>query len=225
MRVAVLAGLLSCTTASVALAVSITMSPPPKAPPPKIEIAPKAVAPSPASEVPPPPKVLPDSQAVTAPVPKVPPNDEAATAPQAAPKAPPSSQAKADCPCNCPAQNKTERSAPAQSRAREPQVPYHYAQAAPFHQVEYQPQPYGAPSYSPSNTEQGLHIDSGGWSGGVGYGAEGGGGGGYGQLYYPTEAGNGPTYNSYNQSFQFNPSQPGPFQPRLMGGFAPPGSR
>jgi len=36
---------------------------------------------------------------------------------------------------------------------------------------------------------------------------------------------NGPTYNSYNQSFQYNPSQPGPFQNRLMGGFAPPPSK
>jgi hypothetical protein len=79
-----------------------------------------------------------------------------------------------------------------------------------------------------------MQIDPRGFNGGVGYGADGGGGGGgagfvdgYGQVHFASGGGvqNGPTYNSYNQSFQYNPSQPGPFQPRLMGGFAPPPAR
>jgi hypothetical protein len=71
----------------------------------------------------------------------------------------------------------------------------------------------------------GLQVDRGGWSGGVGGGPDGGGGGGgFGQLHFGQGGNqeNGPTYNSYNQSFQYNPSQAAPFQPRLMGGFAPP---
>ena len=73
--------------------------------------------------------------------------------------------------------------------------------------------------------EAGLQLDRGGWSGGVGGDPEGGGGGGggFGQLHFNNGGNeeNGPTYNSYNQSFQFNPSVAGPFRPRLMGGFAP----
>ena len=67
---------------------------------------------------------------------------------------------------------------------------------------------------------EGLHVDQGGWTGGVGYAAaqEGGFMDGYGVMHYGS-TGNGPTYNSYNQSFQFNPSMPRPFAPR--GGFAP----
>ncbi len=52
----------------------------------------------------------------------------------------------------------------------------------------------------------------------------GGGGGGLGGTVILANGGsaeNGPTYNDYNQSFQQNPSQPGPFQNRLMGGLAP----
>jgi len=70
-----------------------------------------------------------------------------------------------------------------------------------------------------------LQIDRGGWSGGVGGDPEGGGGGGggFGQLHFGLGGNqeNGPTYNNYNQSFQYNPSQAAPFRPRLMGGFAP----
>jgi hypothetical protein len=67
---------------------------------------------------------------------------------------------------------------------------------------------------------EGLHVDQGGWTGGVGYAAaqEGGFMDGYGVMHFGT-AGNGPTYNSYGQSFQYNPSMPRPFAPR--GGFAP----
>lgn len=85
-----------------------------------------------------------------------------------------------------------------------------------------------APGYGPPPgvyEMEGLRIDDAGWTGGVGYGSDGG-GGGYGQAYFANGGGlqNGPTYNSYGQSFQYNPSQAGPFQPRLMGGFAPPGT-
>jgi hypothetical protein len=89
------------------------------------------------------------------------------------------------------------------------------------------PEAYGPP---PGYDDDGLRVDNNGWSGGVGYGGEGGGGGGggdsFGQVHFGTGGSveNGPTYNSYNQSFQYNPSQPGAFQPRLMGGFAPPAS-
>jgi len=84
---------------------------------------------------------------------------------------------------------------------------------------------YGPP---PGYEAPGLRIDDGGWTGGVGYAPEGGGGAGfvdgYGQVHFANGGGaeNGPTYNSYGQSVPFNPSQAGPFQPRLMGGFAPP---
>ena len=69
----------------------------------------------------------------------------------------------------------------------------------------------------------GLQVDRGGWSGGVG-GDPAGGGGGFGQLHFGQSGNqeNGPTYNKYNQSFQYNPSEAAPFRPRLVGGFAPP---
>lgn len=85
---------------------------------------------------------------------------------------------------------------------------------------------YGPP---PGYYEEGLRVDENGWSGGVGAFADGGdgGGGGFGQLHFGNGGSveNGPTYNSYNQSFQYNPSMAGPFRPRLMGGFAPPPSK
>ena len=81
----------------------------------------------------------------------------------------------------------------------------------------YPPPGYPAPG---CNCGEGLHVDQGGWTGGVGYAAaqEGGFMDGYGVMHYGS-AGNGPTYNSYNQSFQANPSMPRPFAPR--GGFVP----
>jgi len=81
--------------------------------------------------------------------------------------------------------------------------------------------PAGYPAPAPyCDCGEGLHVDQGGWTGGVGYAAaqEGGFMDGYGVMHFGG-AGNGPTYNSYNQSFQFNPSMPRPFAPR--GGFAP----
>jgi hypothetical protein len=86
---------------------------------------------------------------------------------------------------------------------------------------------YGPPMEEGYDETAGLQIDRGGWSGGVGgdpEGGGGGGGGGFGQIHFGQGGNqeNGPTYNSYNQSFQYNPSQAAPFRPRLMGGFAPP---
>lgn len=150
--------------------------------------------------------------------------------PPAPPKPAPKAEAKVACPCDCPkAQPAKQARAPVTKRRRYTGAYYHYAAAAPFHWYERHQESYGPATYygppAASAYEQGLHIDNNGWSGGVGTAPEGGGGGGfvdgYGQVHFPTDVGNGPTYNSYNQSFQFNPSQPGPFQNRLMGGFAP----
>jgi hypothetical protein len=112
------------------------------------------------------------------------------------------------------------------------------------------PVPYGRPAYGPPpppyagpqgyysegyardyqrsgscNCDSGLEIDRQGWTGGVGYaGSAEPFVDGYGMVHYASgSAPNGPTYNSYGQSFQANPSRPGPFQPRVMGGFAPGG--
>jgi hypothetical protein len=84
------------------------------------------------------------------------------------------------------------------------------------------PDAYGPPP--DAYDEAGLQVDRGGWSGGVGGDPEGGGGGGgFGQIHFGQGGNqeNGPTYNGYNQSFQYNPSVATPFRPRLMGGFAP----
>ena len=70
----------------------------------------------------------------------------------------------------------------------------------------------------PAYDEPGLEIDRGGWTGGVGYGASGDFVDGYGMMHYGwSNRMNGPTYNSYGQSFQHNPSVARPFQPRRMG--------
>ena len=125
---------------------------------------------------------------------------------------------------------------------------YSYGSAAPFYQREWHgqwrvapndatiPGPAPAAYYGPPPMAyyaappmayaepQGLSIDQRGWSGGVGNDeGGGGGGGGTGQVLLTTGANsqNGPTYNSYGESFQENPSVPAPFRNRLMGGFAP----
>ena len=136
-------------------------------------------------------------------------------------------QAKADCPCNCPPKSRRDADArPANARhhfayraMRRHARAYHYAAAAPVVWRQ-----WSGPMSAPGNEVEGLSIEDRGWTGGVGYASDGGGGGGsYGQSYFANGGSveNGPSYNSYGQSFQFNPSQAGPFQPRLMGGFAP----
>jgi hypothetical protein len=149
-------------------------------------------------------------------------------------------RAKADCPCDCPNEHKARsaaaRPAPHPSMRRSYVQDYRYADAAPVRWRAWRgeerngagPMSNGPP---PRYEPDGLRIDNGGWMGGVGTAPEGGGGGGfvdgYGQVHFANGGSvqNGPTYNSYGQSFQYNPSQAGPFQPRPMGGFAPPGSR
>jgi hypothetical protein len=148
-------------------------------------------------------------------------------------------RAKADCPCDCPKERKARsadaRPAPLPSMRRHYVQGYRYADAAPVRwRARHGEKRDGAGPMSdglPSRYEpEGLRIDDGGWTGGAGYAPEGGGGGGfvdgYGQVHFANGGSvqNGPTYNSYGQSFQYNPSQAGPFQPRLMGGFAPPSS-
>ena len=161
-------------------------------------------------------------------------------APDAAkPSAPAKAQAKADCPCNCPPGRKLRRNAdvrPPHMRRHARSGYYHYAAAAPFRwHGHWRVAPNDAFIPGPMATRgyevEGLSVEDRGWTGGVGTAADGGGGGGftdgYGQLHFANGGNveNGPTYNNYGQSFQYNPSQAGPFQPRLMGGFAPPGSR
>jgi hypothetical protein len=110
---------------------------------------------------------------------------------------------------------------------------YDYAAAQPVHpggwrqawlahrgmrDAHYAPPPaaYGPP---PAYYEEpGIEIDRQGWTGGVGYGTSGDFVDGYGMMHYGwNNRQNGPTYNSFNQSFQHNPSVARPFQPRRMG--------
>jgi hypothetical protein len=160
------------------------------------------------------------------------------------------------CPCNCPKDHAIKQQARAHPAPRPRHIirryadsgyynygAYNYGAAAPVTRHEWHgqwrvapndayipgPMTYGLPppyGYEP----EGMQVDDRGWTGGVGYAPDGSGGGfadGYGQLHFANGGENGPSYNSYGQSFQFNPSQAGPFQPRSMGGFAPPstGSR
>lgn len=142
---------------------------------------------------------------------------------------------KVTCPCNCPAGHKA---GPRRAASRPmphrlvrhyaQRAPYSYQDAAPFHPQEWHGPWRATPNdaYLPAPRRMvepaGLVIDQGGWSGGVGYGEEGGGGGGYGQVLLANgNSQNGPTYNSFGESLQQNPSMPHPFQSRLMGGLAP----
>ena len=86
--------------------------------------------------------------------------------------------------------------------------------------VRYAPPPqYGPPPgyYDEAGIEPGIEIDRQGWTGGVGYGTSGDFVDGYGRMHYGWNNQNGPTYNSFDQSFQHNPSVARPFQPRRMG--------
>lgn len=179
---------------------------------------------------PPPSKTQPQAQ------PKVIAAPDAAKSPAAQA---PAVQAKTDCPCNCPRDRKVGRDAgvrPPHMRRHARSGHYHYAAALPFHwHGHWRVAPNDAfipgSRFAPGYEVEGLNIEDRGWTGGVGFAPDGGGGGGfvdgYGQVHFANGGENGPTYNSYGQSFQYNPSQAGPFQPRQMGGFAPPstGSR
>jgi hypothetical protein len=197
---------------SAAGAAAVTMSPPAaqNKTPAKVEPQPK-VLPAPAR--PPLQSQTPAAQRQTAA--PVKPQTPSAQTQTAAKK-----DCRCDCKCDCPNERKA-RNLRAPHRAMHARN-YRYASATPWH-GPWRVAPamgYGPP---PGVYEEGLRIDNGGWTGGVGYASDGGGGGGYGQAYFANGgAENGPTYNSYGQSFQYNPSQAGPFQPRLMGGFAPP---
>ncbi len=159
-------------------------------------------------------------------------------------------KAKADCPCDCPQDRKAGRntatrtvSAPRRMarsgvRRHSGHGYYRYADAAAVtwhgghgkrhgrwrmgHGRGFAPGP-GPMAYEPPHrhAEEGIRLDTRGWTGGVG---DGGFVDGYGQVHFANGGGiaNGPTYNSYGQSFPYNPSRAGPFQPRSMGGFAPP---
>jgi hypothetical protein len=161
------------------------------------------------------------------------------------------SQTKVTCLCDCPDDHKVKPARhaelPAPPRRMVRRVVRHYAQAgyysyrtaAPIIQREWHGQWRVAPNdgtipgaapvayYAPPAyvEPQGLAIDQRGWGGGVGNeeGGGGGGGGGTGQIVLTSSANsqNGPSYNSYGESFQSNPSQAAPFQNRLMGGLAP----
>jgi hypothetical protein len=149
-------------------------------------------------------------------------------------------QAKVRCPCDCPKDHAVSQSAQARAvphRARYADSGYYsYGAAAPVIRREWHGQWRVAPndaaipgSVSPHGYyQEGVPVDDRGWTGGVGAAPDGGGGGGfidgYGQAHFANGGSveNGPSYNSYGQSFQYNPSQAGPFQPRSMGGFAPP---
>jgi hypothetical protein len=156
--------------------------------------------------------------------------------------------AKAACPCHCPDDH---RARPRHAEAPHPAPShrlirryaetgyYNYRAAAPIYRRAWHgawrvapndaylpgPAPMATAYYPPPGyvEPQGLVIDPRGWNGGVGNDGEGGGGGGYGQVLLTQGANsqNGPSYNSYGESFQENPSTPRPFQSRLMGGVAP----
>jgi hypothetical protein len=150
-------------------------------------------------------------------------------------------QAKVSCLCDCPADHKVQPRhaairplAPRRVVRRYAEAGYYsYRSAAPVYQRQWHgawrvapPGPVAMAYYPPPAYAEpdGLAIDQRGWGGGVGNeGGGGGGGGGYGQVLLTNGANsqNGPSYNSYGESFQQNPSQAAPFQNRLMGGLAP----
>jgi hypothetical protein len=141
-------------------------------------------------------------------------------------------QAKVTCPCDCPARRHAKASHhPMRRYARD--GAYHDQAAMRWHRSwrtnETYPAAYATREryyesdayesrYDQDRYQQGLRIDERSFTGGVGYGADGGFVDGYGQMHFANGLQNGPTYNSYGQSFQFNPSHATPFQPH-MGGF------
>lgn len=120
---------------------------------------------------------------------------------------------KVKCPCDCPPRvrhvaHRVHRTVRHYARSY-----YDYNEAASYRQDWHET---SRESYA---EQESLTIDRYGWTGGVGYGAEGGGGGG--AYFYANGNQNGPNYNSYGESFQRNPSMAHPFQNRSMGGLAP----
>jgi hypothetical protein len=156
-------------------------------------------------------------------------------------------QSKATCPCDCPRAARHHVKASHHPMRRYAQDGSYRDQAPPMMRWHrswrtneaYRPHPAAYATreghyesnayqgrYEQDRYQQGLRIDERSFTGGVGYGADGGFVDGYGQMHFANGGGiqNGPTYNSYGQSFQFNPSHAAPFQPR-MGGSGGFGSR
>lgn len=166
-----------------------------------------------------------------APAAKKTPAPQAQAKSQAKPQAKP--QAKARSAKRLAARKAAARRAALRHAKRQRANFYDYAAAQPVHpggfreawlahrgmrNVRYTPPP---PQYGPPPAyydEPGIEIDRQGWTGGVGYGTSGDFVDGYGMMHYGWNNGmNGPTYNSFGQSFQHNPSVARPFQPRRMG--------
>ncbi len=212
MRVGLLTAGFLLTSAIVSNATIVNISPPPPSPPPSVKTQAPAQSPVP----------------VTAKAPVPTPRPARVLA-----------KAKVTCPCDCPKDQAVGQYARARLAARRMAHGafrryagsgyYNYGAAAPVVRYDW----YGQGRAAPNDAvivQEGVAVDDRGWTGGVSYVPDGVGSGGfvdgYGQAHFANGGSveNGPSYNSYGQSFQFNPSQPGPFQPRLMGGFAPPSS-
>ncbi len=142
--------------------------------------------------------------------------------------------ARVTCPCDCPDYHKARvKHAAAPRRVRHVAAWGGYYRYDAFGSVR---RWRGAWRVAPNDgrmrgynwsVDDGLHIDTREFTGGIGnVSGGGGGGGGLGPVILANDGSeNGPSYNDYNQSFQQNPSVPGPFQNRLMGGVAPARSR
>jgi hypothetical protein len=211
MRVGLLTAGFLLTSAIVSNAAIVNMSPPPSSPPPSAKAQAPAQSPVPVTAKAPVPTPRPVMAKVLV-------------------------KAKVTCPCDCPKNQTLGRHAhvsPAPRRmahgARRHYANsgyYNYGAAAPVVRHDWHGQGRAAPNDA-AIVQEGVAVDDRGWTGGVSYAPDGVGSGGfvdgYGQAHFANGGSveNGPSYNSYGQSFQFNPSQPGPFQPRLMGGLAP----
>lgn len=126
--------------------------------------------------------------------------------------------AKVKCPCDCPPKHRVRHVTHRAHRfSRHYSHSYYSYREAEAYREDWHSTWRGRPRYRYAEQE-GLTIDRYGWTGGVGYGAEGGGGGG--GYFFANGDQNGPTYNSYGESFQRNPSMARPFQNRSMGGLA-----
>jgi hypothetical protein len=171
------------------------------------------------------------AQDKTAPAVKKPPANQAQAQPQAKPLAKRSVKSAK----RLAARKAAARRAAIRHAKRQRANFYDYASAQPVHpggwrqawlahrgmrDAHYAPPPPPA-AYGPPPAyyeESGIEIDRQGWTGGVGYGTSGDFVDGYGMMHYGwNNRQNGPTYNSFNQSFQHNPSVARPFQPRRMG--------